>query len=90
MPSQPTHEALRAEILRAVHERGIGKTVCPSEVARTLAGPDEKVWRLLMQPIRRAAVSLVEEGRVVIKRKGRPVAPADLKGIYRLSLPGEP
>ncbi len=90
MPDQPTPEALRDEILRAVHERGAGKTVCPSEIARTLAGSDEKVWRLLMQPIRRAAVSLVEEGRVVIKRKGRPVAPADLKGIYRLALPDEP
>lgn len=87
MPDPTSPESLRAEILRAVHERGIGKTVCPSEIARNLAGTDEKVWRLLMQPIRRAASALSDEGLVVIRRKGRPVAPADLKGIYRLSLP---
>lgn len=89
MPETTSQAALRDEILRAVHERGAGKTVCPSEIARNLAGSDEKVWRLLMQPIRRAAIDLSDEGLVVIKRKGRPVAPADLKGIYRLSLPDE-
>ncbi len=89
MTDIPTQQALRDEIMRMVHERGTGKTVCPSEVARSLGGSDEKVWRLLMQPIKRAATTLSDEGLVVIKRKGRPVAPADLKGIYRLSLPGE-
>ncbi|RIY01548.1 DUF3253 domain-containing protein [Aureimonas flava] len=87
MSDAPSPETLRAEILRMVHERGAGKTVCPSEVARSLAGSDEKVWRLLMQPIRRVAAALSDEGLVVIRRKGRPVAPADLKGIYRLSPP---
>ena len=87
MHTAPTHDVLREEILRLVHERGAGKTVCPSEVARSIAGSDEKVWRLLMTPIRHAAIALSDEGRVVIKRKGRPVAPAELKGIYRLSLP---
>jgi hypothetical protein len=89
MPDLPNQDTLRAEILRMARERDIGKTVCPSEVARSLGGSDEKVWRLLMQPIRRAAITLSDEGRVVIKRKGRPVAPADLKGIYRLSLPDD-
>ncbi|WP_416355743.1 DUF3253 domain-containing protein [Aureimonas phyllosphaerae] len=87
MPDRHDQSALREEILRAVHERGVGKTVCPSEIARNLAGSDEKRWRLLMQPIRQAASALSDDGLVVIKRKGRPVAPADLKGIYRLSLP---
>lgn len=89
MTDAPKQGALRDEILRMVHERGAGKTVCPSEVARSLAGSDEKVWRHLMQPIRRAAIGLSDEGLVVIKRKGRPLAPADLKGIYRLSLPDD-
>ncbi|WP_182084563.1 DUF3253 domain-containing protein [Aureimonas sp. ME7] len=78
-------ETLRQTMLRMVEERGPDKTVCPSEVARALAGSNEKEWRLLMQPIRQEAVRLAEAGNLVIKRKGKPLAPADLKGIYRLA-----
>lgn len=70
-----------------VAERGADKTVCPSEVARALAGKDEKEWRKLMAPIRAQAVRLAKEGRISIRRKGRVVDPDDFKGIYRLSLP---
>jgi Protein of unknown function (DUF3253) len=41
-----------------------------------------------MQPVRRAAVHLMKEGRVVILRKGKPVDPDDFRGVYRLALPG--
>jgi hypothetical protein len=40
-----------------------------------------------MQPIRRVAVRLMKEGRIVILRKGRPVNPDDFRGVYRLALP---
>ena len=40
-----------------------------------------------MQPIRRTAVRLMKEGKVVITRKGRPVDPDDFRGVYRLKLP---
>ncbi|MDY8109588.1 DUF3253 domain-containing protein [Fulvimarina sp. 2208YS6-2-32] len=73
--------------------RGPGKTVCPSEVARALAGSNEKEWRKLMAPIRAESVRLASAGEIVIKRKGKPVDPQDFKGIYRLALPagdGEP
>lgn len=82
-------DEIRTAILAAVAERGSGKTVCPSEIARGLAGSDEKVWRLMMTPIRAVAVSLADEGAVRILRKGRPVDPHDFKGIYRLALPGD-
>ncbi|KAB0676670.1 DUF3253 domain-containing protein [Aureimonas leprariae] len=75
------------EILRMTEERGPGKTVCPSEVARSIAGPDEKAWRRLMKPIRAEAVRLALAGRVRILRKGKPVDPNDFKGIYRLAVP---
>ena len=39
-----------------------------------------------MQPIRRIAVRLMKEGRLVITRKGRPVDPDDFKGVYRLTV----
>lgn len=82
-------DALREAILSACMMRGATKTICPSEVARDLAGSDETVWRLLMKPIRREAVRLAKEGRIVIRRKGHIVDPDAFKGIYRLSLPPE-
>ncbi len=44
-------------------------------------------WGPLMQPVRRTAVRLAKEGRLVITRKGRAVDPDDFRGVYRLSLP---
>lgn len=84
----PDRAALADAILRLCAERGAGKSICPSEVARGLAGSDEKVWRLLMHPIREAALTLAREGRVLILRKGRPV-PVDepIRGVIRLALP---
>ena len=79
---------LDAAILRLCAERGAGKSICPSEVARALAGNDEKVWRLLMHPIREAAMALAREGRVAILRKGKPVSVEEpVRGVIRLSLP---
>jgi hypothetical protein len=40
-----------------------------------------------MQPVRRVAVRLMKEGRLVILRKGRPVDPDDFRGVYRLAAP---
>ena len=76
-------------MLRLVAERGAGKTICPSEVARALGGPHPDGWAPLMQPVRRVAVRLAHEGRVAILRKGRPVDPDDFRGIYRLALPDD-
>lgn len=80
-------EEIRTAILEAVADRGAGKTVCPSEIARHLAGSDEKVWRLMMAPIRTVAVALADAGELRILRKGRAVDPHAFKGIYRLALP---
>ncbi|MET0257688.1 MAG: DUF3253 domain-containing protein [Methylobacterium sp.] len=78
-------KAIRAAILAMTAERGVDKTICPSEVARALAGPNETEWSRLMGPIRVEAVRLADEGLVVVKRKGRVVDPHDFKGIYRLA-----
>ena len=84
-----SHAQIRDTVLRMLDEREPPKTVCPSEVARGLAGSDEKVWRLLMQPVRRAVVELAGEGRVGVYRKGRLVDPQDFKGIYRIGRPDD-
>ena len=79
--------AIEETMLRLAAERGAGKTICPSEVARALGGPHPDGWGPLMQPVRREAVRLAHEGRIAILRKGRPVDPDDFRGIYRLALP---
>ena len=85
-----SEEEIVESILRLVTERGKGKTVCPSEVARHLGGPHPDGWSPLMQPVRRMAVRLTKEGRIAILRKGKPVAdPDDFRGIYRLGMPAQ-
>ena len=85
--TRPDPAAIEAALLRLVAEHGPGKTVDPAEAARALGGPHPDGWGPLMQPIRRVAVALAEQGRVVILRKGKPVDPRDFKGVYRLSAP---
>lgn len=86
-PAKPDEAVIAETLLRLVAERGADKTVCPSEVARALGGPHPDGWGPLMQPVRRAAVRLMKDGRIVILRKGRVVDPDDFRGVYRLSLP---
>lgn len=81
-------ETFETTLLALAAERGPGKTFCPSEAARALGGPHPDGWGPLMQPIRRVAVKLMKEGRLVITRKGRPVDPDDFKGVYRLMMKG--
>lgn len=73
----------------AVASRSNGKTVCPSEVARALAGADERSWRQLMKPIRAEAIRLADAGRLEIRRKGKTVDPQNFKGVYRLARPDQ-
>lgn len=85
--SQASAETIEAELLRLATARGTTATFCPSEAARALGGAHPDGWGPLMQPIRRVAVRLALEGRLVIYRKGKPVDPSDFKGVYRLGSP---
>lgn len=71
------------ELLRA---RGSERTIGPTDVARALGGDHPDGWGPLMPDVRRAAVRLMKQGRLVILRKGRPVDPDDFRGVYRLAL----
>lgn len=81
-------DAIAATIVDLVAARGPGKTICPSEAARALAGRDPEAWSRLMPAVRRTAIGLMKSGRVVIRRKGRAVDPDDFRGIYRIGPPG--
>ena len=85
--TKPDETAFEATILKLAGERGEGRTICPSEAARAIGGDHPDGWGPLMQPIRRVAVRVRKEGRIVITRKGRPVDPDDFRGVYRLRLP---
>ncbi len=84
--TMPSAEALAAAILSQASERGAGRSICPSEVARALGGED---WHPLMTPVRQAAVELARQGRLLILRKGKPVGPEGVKGVIRLAIPGD-
>jgi hypothetical protein len=86
-PVSRPNSTIEQTLLRLVAERGPGRTLDPAEVARELAGPHPDGWGPLMQPIRRVAVALAEQGRLVILRKGKPADPRDFKGVYRLTAP---
>jgi hypothetical protein len=76
---------IETTILRLLRALPAGKTISPTDAANALMpGPQ---WHVLMTPIRRVAVRLALEGRLVIYRKGKPVDPNDFKGVYRLGLP---
>jgi hypothetical protein len=73
-------------LLRLIAERGVDKTICPSEAAIAIAGKQGDAWGALMPQLRKIAVRLANEGRVVVTRKGKAVDPNDFKGVYRLGM----
>lgn len=84
-PMRADDAEIENAILRLLDEVGPERTVGPADAARALiVGPD---WHRVMHPVRRAAVRLALDGRIVIYRKGKPVDPNDFKGVYRLGLP---
>ncbi|WP_116106853.1 DUF3253 domain-containing protein [Lewinella sp. IMCC34191] len=77
-----TDEEIDADILSRTRERGGSKTVCPSEVARSLAPQD---WRPLMDSVRQRARTLALAGRIDITQSGEVIDPsAEWKGPIRL------
>lgn len=87
MPRNASPEELETVMLALLKERGPGKSISPADVASAVGGNRPEEWGPLMQPLRRVAVRLMKEGRIVIVRKGRPVDPDDFRGTYRLALP---
>jgi hypothetical protein len=73
-----TSDPAEAVILALVAQRGPEKSICPTEAARALAGhPADESWRRHLS---------ATAGRIEILRKGKPVAPADARGVVRLRL----
>jgi hypothetical protein len=78
-------DLIQETIVRLLNAAGFGHSISPTEVAQELKPGNE--WSTLMPAVRRVAVNMALEGRLVIYRKGKPVDPNDFKGVYRLRLP---
>ena len=78
---------LEERILQLLHARGVGRTICPSEAARAVAGSEEReAWEPLMEPARAAARRLVARGQLVITQGGQVVDASTARGAIRLRL----
>ncbi len=87
-PSDPA--PLDALLLDLCVRAPAGGTISPIDAARAFAdsrGEDALGWRSHLTAVRRAAVRLALEGRLVIYRKGKVADPNDFRGVYRLGAP---
>ena len=82
MTRAPSHSAIEQTILDLLEERDPGKTICPSDVARSLGTATG--WRDLMEPARQAAARLVAAGEVEITQGGEVVDLATARGPIRI------
>lgn len=71
-------DAIRA----LLDQRGEGKTICPSEAARRLAGPHGD-WRSEMENVHEASDALLEAGEIRLSWKGQELD--QRRGAYRIA-----
>ena len=77
-------DTIAGTTLALAEQRGPGKSLCPSEVARALDSHD---WRRLMPRVRSVAEALRASGRLLVLQKQQPVPSAHVTGPIRLALP---
>ncbi|MEM9412802.1 MAG: DUF3253 domain-containing protein [Planctomycetota bacterium] len=70
---------IRNAIVELSAKRGIRKSICPSEVARLLAGD----WRPLMPLVRKAGIELASLDKISVLQNGQVVDAASAKGPIR-------
>ncbi|MDT3402503.1 DUF3253 domain-containing protein [Mucilaginibacter terrae] len=77
------NDTISKTILAMATERGADKTICPSEVARTMF---DTHWRKYMDEVRQAAIELQRKGKVSITQKGEPVDVNHIRGPIRIKI----
>ena len=85
--SAPALETILIDLCADAPRRG---SISPIDAAKAYAdarGEDELGWRSHLMEVRRAAVRLALEGKLVITRKGKMVDPEDFRGVYRIGPP---
>jgi hypothetical protein len=76
----PTPDEIAAAILRLTTAQGPAKSISPSDVAQVL----DPNWQPLLSSVRRVAAELASAGHIDILRKGKPIDPAEMRGVIRL------
>ena len=69
-------------ILALLAERTAGATICPSEAARRLRGPEGN-WRAHMDAVHAATDALVASGVIALSWQGQPMQKR--RGPYRIA-----
>ena len=82
-------QPLEATLMHMLAGLGPGASLNPNDIAKAAHAGDDKPesWRRDLPKLKAIAVGLARQGKVEILRKGKPVSPDNLKGIYRLKLP---
>lgn len=85
--TEMTIDVASAAVLRLLAERAPGATICPSEIARKIAGEatgyDEADWRNVMPVVHAAIDHQVEQGNIRLSWKGRALSARS--GPYRIA-----
>ena len=80
----PSTTEIETTILALLDHRGDGKTICPSEAARAIAGDD--AFRAYMGDVRRVAAAMAQRGQVEATQGGEVVDAIAARGPIRLRL----
>ncbi|MER6746591.1 DUF3253 domain-containing protein [Streptomyces fungicidicus] len=75
---------LEKAIMSLLERRADTASICPSDAARAVYEGDDDGWRALMEPARRAAWRLVNDGEVEVTQGGRPVVETETRGPVRI------
>jgi hypothetical protein len=67
-------------ILRAIDENPEGGSIDPNHLAKSI---DPEGWRRHLGHIKSTCIGMARLGQIEILRKGKPVAPDGLRGLYR-------
>ncbi|ESQ74774.1 DUF3253 domain-containing protein [Asticcacaulis sp. AC402] len=59
------------------------ESISPNDVAKAISAEN---WQRELPKVRAVIVGLARQGRIEVVRKGKPVEPEGLKGIYRVRL----
>jgi hypothetical protein len=81
----PSPAQIEDTIRSLLAQRDEGKTICPSDAARALAGDAD--FRSLMEPVRARAREMERRGDLEVTQHGRVVDPDGARGPIRLRLP---
>lgn len=77
-------DPIEAAILEKLAKLPAGKSIEPADVAKEMQAEN---WQRLLPKVKATALGMMRQGRLTITKKGKPIDPAQMKGVIRLRLP---